>query len=177
MTSVFRKPPALAKSPLRRVREVDLRFGRLTCLLACWLLVPSLLLPASAQDLASISGTITDPSGGVVAGAAVDVKNTDTMAMRSTATDGAGRFRVAAIPVGNYEVQVRKDGFEEEVRSGIHLVLGQDANLSIALRLGSVSETASVVGDAPPVSVESPDASGLVGEQQVKDLPLERPQL
>ena len=141
-----------------------------------FLLVGALLAPAAprtrAQDLASISGTVTDPSGAVVAGAAVDVKNTDTAATRSTITDDSGRFRVAAIPVGNYEVHVRKDGFQEEVRSGIHLVLGEDANLSLALRLGSISETASVVGDAPAVSVESPDVSGLVGEQQVKDLPL-----
>lgn len=144
----------------------------LVCLLAMVLLAFALAPSAGAQDLASISGTVVDPQNAVVTGAAVDVKNADTGATRSTTTDGVGRFRVASIPVGNYEVDVRKGGFEESVQSGIHVVVGQDANASVALRLGSVSETATVVSDAPTVSVESADVSGLVGEQQVKDLPL-----
>ncbi|HEY6464519.1 MAG TPA: carboxypeptidase-like regulatory domain-containing protein, partial [Candidatus Acidoferrales bacterium] len=132
----------------------------LAFLLSMFLLFLALVPSAGAQDLASISGAVTDPQNAVVTGAAVDVKNTDTGATRSAVTDDAGRFRVASIPVGNYEVDVRKDGFEESVQSGIHLVLGQDANASVALRLGSVSETATVVSDAPPVSVESADVSG-----------------
>ncbi len=125
-----------------------------------------------AQDLASISGSVIDPSAALVSGATVDVKNVDTGATRSATTDGAGRFRVPLLAVGNYEVDVRKDGFTEAVQSGIHLVVGQDADVSISLQLGSVSETTTVVADAPPVSVESADVSGLVGEQQIKDLPL-----
>jgi hypothetical protein len=128
--------------------------------------------PARAQDLASLSGTVTDPSGAVVSAAAVEAKNTDTGAVRDTMTDSVGRFRMPSLPVGNYEVRVRRSGFAEEVQSGIHLAVGQEASLSVALRLGSESETATVIADAPPMSITSADISGLVGEQQVKDLPL-----
>jgi hypothetical protein len=145
---------------------------RLALLLAIFLLAFALVPPVDAQDLASVSGTVTDPQGAVVTGAAVDVKNTDTGATRTTTTDDVGHFRVASIPVGNYEVEIRKDGFEESVQSGIEVVVGQDANASVALRLGSVSETAKVVSDAPQVSLTTNDISGLVGEREVKDLPL-----
>src|SRR5579864_3411430 len=58
---------------------------------------------ASAQDLAKISGTISDPAGATVSDADVNVKNNDTGAVRSVATDNAGRFRVFSLPVGEYE--------------------------------------------------------------------------
>ena len=71
-----------------------------------------------------------------------------------------------------YEVQVKKDGFAEGVRTGIHLVVGQDAAADLSLRVGAVSEEVKVTGDAAMVSVTTQDVSGLVGERQVKDLPL-----
>ena len=60
----------------------------------------------------------------------------------------------------------------EQVRTGIHLVVGQEAEVDLALRLGQTTERITVDEDAPPVSVTNADISGLVGEQQVKDLPL-----
>lgn len=170
MPFIVRKASTLRTTRPRRTRGIY--SSSLLCVLACALILAAFSPGTFAQDLASISGTVMDPSGSVVAGAAVDVKNADTGAARSTVTDDTGRFRVASIPVGNYEVHVRKDGFKEEVRSGVHVVLGQDANLSVALSIGSVSEIATVTADAPPVSVESADVSGLVAERQLKDLPL-----
>ena len=127
---------------------------------------------ASAQDLAKISGTISDPAGATVSDAEVNVKNNDTGAVRSVATDNAGRFRVFSLPVGEYEVHVHKDGFADEVRAGVHLVVGQDATVDLTLQIGQVNQEIRVDADAPPVSVTTSDISGLVGEQQVKDLPL-----
>ena len=127
---------------------------------------------ASAQDSAAISGTVTDPSGAVVAGANVTVANVDTGLMRAVVTDGMGRYRVLLLPVGLYEVHVKQPGFPEEVRTGVHLAVGQAAEVDLALRLGQATERITVDEDAPPVSVTNADISGLVGEQQVKDLPL-----
>jgi len=132
-----------------------------------------LLVPlASAQDSAAISGTVADPSGAVVAGANVAAKNTDTGIVRAAVTDDAGRYRVFSLPVGLYEVRVKQAGFPEEIRTGIHLVVGQEAQVDLALRLGEASEQITVNEDAPPVSVTNADISGLVAEQQVKELPL-----
>ena len=87
-------------------------------------------------------------------------------------TDQGGRYRFFALPVGPYEVRVTKDGFAEGIRSGIRLAVGQDATVDVGLRVGQVSEQVRVTEDAPVVSLTTQDISGLVGEQQIKDLPL-----
>ena len=124
------------------------------------------------QVSASLSGTITDPSGAAVSGASVEVKNLDTSVARSVDTDSSGRYRFFALPVGVYEVQVMKDGFAAGIRSGIRLAVGQDASADVRLRVGKVSEQVKVSEDAPVVNLTTQDISGFVGERQVKDLPL-----
>jgi len=125
-----------------------------------------------AQVLASVTGQVEDPSGAAVAGATVQARNVDTGAEREVVADGEGRYLVAALPVGNYEIRASKQGFKEEVRSGILLVVGEEATVDLTLQLGEVSQEVTVNGDAPMVSVTTNDISGLIGEQQVKDLPL-----
>ena len=127
---------------------------------------------AFGQVSATLSGTVTDPSGAAVGAAAITVLNVGTGVSRNTATDNAGRYDVYALPAGEYEVHAKKQGFSEEVRKGIQLVVGQDGSADLALRIGAVSEQVVVNEDAPIVNVTTADISGLVGEQQVKDLPL-----
>jgi len=127
---------------------------------------------SAAQVSASLSGLITDPSGAAVSAASVTAKNLDTGTSRTIPTDQRGRYRFFALLVGPYEVRVTKEGFGEEVRSGIRLVVRQDATVDLGLRVGQVSEQVKVTEDAPLVSLTTQDISGLVGERQVKDLPL-----
>lgn len=142
-------------------------------MLAALLATLFLHAPASrAQVSAAISGRVTDPSGATVSGATVVARNVETEETRSAVTDASGRYWVPSLAVGEYEVHVTKPGFEEQVRSGIHLVVGQEAPVDVALKLGEVTEQFKVTEDAPVVSVTAADISGLVGEQQVKDLPL-----
>ena len=96
-------------------------------------LLSFLLAPlASAQDSAAIFGTVTDPSGAVVAGANVTAMNVDTGMARAVVTDNIGQYRVFSLPVGLYEVHVKQSGFPEQVRTGIHLVVGQEAEVDLA---------------------------------------------
>jgi len=125
-----------------------------------------------AQTSASISGTVTDSSGAAVAGATVTVQDVNTSFTRSTSTDAAGRYEVLALPVGEYEVRAEKPGFEKEVRRGVRLAVNQAATADLQLQVGEVSQQVTVNADAPPVSTTTGDISGLVGEQQVKYLPL-----
>ena len=125
-----------------------------------------------AQTGASISGTITDATGGALAGANVFVKNLETGATRTTTADESGRYVVASLEVGHYEVRVEQAGFSAEVRTGITLAVGQQAEVNLILRVGQVQEAVVVNEDSPVVSVTTQDISGLVGERQVKDLPL-----
>src|SRR5580700_383272 len=138
------------------------------CLAVALLCAPA----ARAQVSAAISGRVTDPTGATVSGATVMAKNVETGETRSTFTDDLGHYWVPSLAVGEYEMHVTKQGFQEQVRGGIHLVVGQEAGVDMGLKLGQVTEQVKVMADAPIVSVAAADISGLVGEQQVKDLPL-----
>ena len=145
------------------------RHGRMLAtlfvMLTCW-------LSTRAQVPASIKGVVTDPSGAPVPAATVTTKNTETGAARSASTDEGGRYQIVWLPVGQYEVAVSKPGFEEAIRSGIRLVVGQEARVDLRLQVRTVKAEVKVTQDAPMVSTTTRDITGLVGEQQVKDLPL-----
>ena len=150
-----------------RAKSLAIRFARLG------LLILTLGLPAAhAQVSASIRGIVTDASGAAVAQATVSAKNLETGVIRTTNTDDAGRYLVLALPVGLYEVRTSKNGFRDAVQSGISLVVGEEANVDVRLQVSTVTSEVKVTGDAPIVSVTTQDISGLVGEQAVKDLPL-----
>src|SRR5467141_3390006 len=127
---------------------------------------------ARAQVSASIKGIVTDPSGAPVPAATVTTKNTETATARNAITDDAGRYQIVWLAVGQYEVAVTKPGFQEAIRSGIRLVVGQEASVDLKLQVSAVTAEVRVREDAPIVSTTTRDISGLVGEQQVKDLPL-----
>jgi len=127
---------------------------------------------ASAQVSASLSGSVSDQQGAAVSGANVTARNLDTGVARTTQTDSAGHYLLLSLPVGQYELRAAKSGFAEEIRTGLRLVVGQEASVDLRLRIGQVSEHVSVNGDAPVVSLTTQDVSGVVGERQVKDLPL-----
>jgi hypothetical protein len=125
-----------------------------------------------AQVSASITGVITDSSGGRIPSAAITVKNVETGTIRSAVSDGAGRYQVLALPVGEYEIRVSKSGFQEQIRGGIHLAVEQEAGVDLTLQVGEIKQQVAVRGEAPIVSTTTTDISGLVGERQIKELPL-----
>ncbi len=127
---------------------------------------------AYAQVSATLSGTVEDQSGAVISGVQVTAKNLDTGASRSSITDSQGHYQFFSLPVGQYEIRGSKTGFAEEVRTGVHLVVGQSATVDLNLRVGESSQQVTVNADAPLVGVTTANISGLVGEQQIKNLPL-----
>jgi len=135
-------------------------------------LLASLAPVCYAQGEASIQGTVSDSSGGAVPGAAIRIKNVETGAERNQVTDEAGRYYAAALPAGRYEVRAEKTGFRSEDKIGISLVLGQRETVDLVLQVGDVQQTVHVESAPTVVAVTTEDISGLVGERQVKDLPL-----
>jgi hypothetical protein len=102
----------------------------------------------------------------------VTVSNVETGVARSTLSDQSGRYQFVELPVGHYEVQARKAGFAQGVRTGIVLVVGQFATADLALQIGQVKQQITVSENVPAVNASTQEISGLVGEQQVRDLPL-----
>ncbi len=165
---------ALGQDSLMDNRRSAGRFkpARHHLMLLALFMVLSSLPSARAQVSASIKGTVTDPSGAPVPSATVKTRNFETGAVRSSITDAAGHYLVLLLAVGEYEVRATKSGFQDAIRSGIHLVVGEEASVDLRLQVGGVKTEITVTGDAPMVSTSTTDISGLVGEQSTKELPL-----
>ena len=131
-----------------------------------------LSLRAAPQVTAAITGRIEDASGATVKGSAVTVTNLETGAARAVTSDESGVYRAPSLPIGPYQVKAEKTGFKTELRRGIHLVVGQEAVVDLRLEVGDVSQVVEVVDEVPLVNTTTSSISGLVGEREVKDLPL-----
>ena len=128
---------------------------------------------AGAQNVAGrIQGTVKDAGGAVLAGSQVLVKNVATGATWERTADGAGRYQFPLLPPGEYEVHFSLEGFRPVARRGIRLTVGQDAVVDASLELGQRTEAIVVQADASQVNLVSGAVSGLVGEQEIRDLPL-----
>ena len=132
----------------------------------------SLATASFAQGEAAIQGVVSDSSGGAIPGVAIRIKNVETGAERNQVTDESGRYEAAALPVGRYEVRAEKAGFRSEERTGISLALGQRESVDLVLQVGDVRQTVKVEAMPTVVAITTEDVSGLVGERQVKELPL-----
>ncbi len=146
--------------------------------LASTLVVSAMLTVAASAAAAGqvvgagVQGTIRDAQGAVLPGATVSVRNVRTGAAYEHTTDAQGRFQVPALPPGEYEVHVSLSGFRPLVNRGIRLTVGQVAVVEATLELGQVAEAVEVRADAVAVNLTSGAVSGLVGEREIRDLPL-----
>ena len=127
---------------------------------------------AWAQVTASISGKVVDASNTGVQGASVTVKSLETGAARTVTTGDDGDFRVLSVPIGPQQIRAEKTGFKTEIRSHINLAVGQNAVVNLRLEVGEISQEVTVVEETPTVNTTTSSVFGLVGEREVKDLPL-----
>src|SRR5947209_713642 len=130
------------------------------------------LSPAFAQVSAELSGTVTDQTGAGVPSARVTARNLDIGVERTGMTDSSGHYEFSALALGRYEVLVIKLGFKAELRTGIDLAVGQDAEVCFRLQVGEANQQITVTDDAAIASATTADTSGLAGRQQVRTLPL-----
>jgi hypothetical protein len=121
---------------------------------------------------AAISGRIEDAAGIPVECRNVTVKSVETGATRVATTDDGGNFKVLSLPLGPQEVKAEKTGFKAAVRMGIDLKVGQEAVVNLHLEVGELLQQVTVLEEAPVVNTTTASVSGVVGEREVKDLPL-----
>src|SRR3989441_5474347 len=120
----------------------------------------------------AITGTVKDVSGAAIVGAAVTVKHVETGLTRAVQADASGNYNVSSLPVGEYELTAEKMGFQVEVRRGINLAVAQEAVVNVTLQVGSMVQQVTVTEDAPLVNTTMTQTSGLISEEQIKELPL-----
>ncbi|MCE5306846.1 MAG: carboxypeptidase-like regulatory domain-containing protein, partial [Acidobacteriales bacterium] len=118
--------------------------------LATLAVVTMLAVPVSAQEVsASITGTITDATGALVASASVTAKDVDRGTTYTTTTNEAGAFLFPRITPGRYEVRIEAKGFKTLIRQDIVLEVNQRARMDESLEVGAVTESISVSGEPP----------------------------
>ena len=127
--------------------------------------------PLFAQSTATIVGVVRD-SGGVLPGATVTVRNVDTGLTRSVPTGEDGAYRFPALPVGPYEIRAELSGFRTTVRSGVRLLVGQEAVVDMVLELGSIQETVTVTAETPLVETTTSGLGAVITATEIASLPL-----
>ena len=127
----------------------------LSDLLCGGLLVTLAATGAQAQATAQITGTVKDPSGGVLPGASVSVTQTDTGFKREVVTDADGLFSFPSIPIGPYRLEVMLQGFRTSVQTGIMLQVNANPVVPVTMALGEVAETITVQANAQVVETRN----------------------
>jgi len=121
---------------------------------------------------ATLQGNITDATGAAVPDASIQAKNVNTAATQTSRSDSQGRFTLSNLAVGDYEVQVSKQGFSTAVRMGVTLTVGSQSVIDFALAVGQQSQTVTVEAATSQVETTNATVGTLIGQQQMRELPL-----
>src|SRR3954452_4506388 len=123
-------------------------------------------------DRGNIQGTVTDPSGAVVTGAAVRIANPATNLTQSTVTGPSGTYAFFNLPIGVYNVSVEGQGFRRSDVTGVRVEVNQQAKIDVSLQVGEVTQTVEVAANASLVQTESTDVGTVIDNKRFVDLPL-----
>ena len=141
--------------------------------IAAWMFVGAVLAwPGAvyAQE-ASVLGTLTDTTGGVLPGVTVVAQEDSTGNVFLGVTDGTGLYRVA-VRIGSYTLTAELPGFSTVVRTGVTVLVGQQAVVDIVMAPSALQETVTVTGEAPLLETTQSDLGGNIDPRQMQDLPL-----
>ena len=117
-------------------------------------------------------GIVKDVTGAVIPGATVGITNLDTGFRREVKSDSNGEFELPYIPLGNYRINCKAQGFKSVDRSGVNLQVDQKARIDFALTVGDVAETVTVTEAAPLVKTSSSEFGEVVQKRALQELPL-----
>jgi len=153
----------------RATTPVGSRVGRRRDALGALLLAS----PALAQEATgTILGNVKDTAGAMVPTAQVTATNVGTQFSRTATTDASGQYALRLLPVGHYRLEVTMTGFKGFSQTGIVLEVGRNARIDATIEPGGITESISVVADAPLVDTSSASLSRTVGQNEVLNLPL-----
>jgi Carboxypeptidase regulatory-like domain len=146
-------------------RTIRLTTCGLAFLLSCGMLEAQI-------DRGTISGTITDSSGALVAGATVTVTNVDTNQAVSLTADNDGIYTARLLQQGNYNVEASAKGFRTTLQTGITLNVNQVARVDFRLEVGTTNQVLEVNATPPLISTETSSLGTVETQQRIENLPL-----
>jgi carboxypeptidase family protein/TonB-dependent receptor-like protein len=144
-----------------------------TAAIVCAALACARPIAASQQslDYGSVSGRVTDPQGGVIPGAQVIARQTETNVSTETITDVGGRFRLQHLRVGPYELKIHIDGFADLTRS-LRVTAGSAFDLPLTLALSGISTSITIVDEPPLIDTARSQIAGTVPQTEIERLPM-----
>jgi hypothetical protein len=122
--------------------------------------------------MSQVLGAVTDPSGGVVVGANVEITDVQRGVTRSLTTDGAGEYLAPNLEPGNYRIVVTKSGFKRFERTNVQLEVGTDQRIDVVLQPGDATQTVVVNEEVPLLNTTSATLGGTLSNAEITDLPL-----
>ncbi len=133
----------------------------------------ALAFAALAQsDRGTITGTVSDPGGAVIAAAAIEAKNVATGALYPVASTATGNYTIAQLPAGTYELNVTVPGFKKFVRTGLAVEVAGTLRIDATLEVGSATESVTVTEAAPLLKTEGGAVSHNISTSTLDDLPI-----
>ncbi len=125
-----------------------------------------------SQANGSLSGTVTDKSGSVIAGATVKITSQTTGTVREVKTDGSGHYQAPFLAVSVYTIHVESQGFQITEQKDIRLQVNEQREVDFTLNPASVSQTVEVSAEEVAVETTNPTLGQVITAEQVADLPL-----
>ncbi|HEY4362468.1 MAG TPA: TonB-dependent receptor [Bryobacteraceae bacterium] len=123
-------------------------------------------------DRGTVTGTVLDPAGAVVANAMIEVKNSGTGVVYQAATTSTGNYTIAQVPVGTYQMSVTVTGFKKYVRQNITVEVAQTARLDVNLEVGAATESVTVTDQVSLLNTETGEVSHTIEASRLVDLGL-----
>lgn len=120
----------------------------------------------------SVTGIVTDSTGGVIAGVEIIAVHVQTRVSYRTTSNQTGNYLITSLPIGEYEITWSGQGFKQLNRTGLSLVSGQVARLDVTLEVGQITEKLSVTAEAPLLQTETENTSNSVNSRVFFTLPL-----
>jgi hypothetical protein len=124
------------------------------------------------SDRGTITGTISDPAGAVVASAAIEARNVATGSVSAVASSATGNYTIAQLPAGNYQLTITVPGFKKFVRPGLVVEVAATLRVDATLEVGAATESVTVTEATPMLKTEGGDVSHNIATSTLNDLPI-----
>jgi hypothetical protein len=167
----FSRPSHLCGVQLQSA-SIKINFRLRTCLLLT-LLLSFFAQVSHAQFRTSIQGVVTDPTGAVIPGATLTLKDLSTNAILTRTSDSSGVYNFNALPADSFQLTVEKEGFQQKVLDQLQLTPEQANGVNIQLQPGAVATTVTVNGSTQPaLDTETADTEATISSNEVQHMPV-----
>ncbi|HEY6352613.1 MAG TPA: TonB-dependent receptor [Candidatus Angelobacter sp.] len=143
-------------------------------LIVCLLMGAGMAKAQGVGASGDIKGTVSDPTGAVIANATVTASDSEKGIKRTAQSDSSGQYVISGVPPANYEVSARIAGFDVEIHKSVVVNIGQTTIVDFHPKVSSTNEQVEVTTEAPVVETERGSEANVVDNQYIQNLPIDQ---